>query len=257
MLVDRYMTRFRVFEYYSALRGIQALMGRSDITRLQGAALLSATVLRMAMYKLAMDAAINMVYQALGIDDDEDELDRYDVSRQGLGAVVTLALGRGFGNLAQMPINYGVEYLNKEYGEGITREGEYNRYKDGVVYSKIPADPKSDDDIVADAVISSLGSYTPFAKTIARAGVLLTRGATSKKEETREKNMGEFYERIPFEVAGNLGVIPSYRDFRSIYLKNMAKEYKEMGDTSYEKLLKTIPSKKKKNTDDPFSYPDF
>jgi hypothetical protein len=257
MLVDRYMTRFRVFEYYSALRGVQALMGRSDITRLQGAALLSATVLRMAAYKLAMDAAINMVYQALGIDDDEDELDKYDVSRQGLGAVVTLALGRGFGNLAQIPINYGVEYLNKEYGEGITREGDYNKYKDGVVYSKVSVAPESGDDIVGDAVISSLGSYTPFAKTIARAGVLLTRGATSDKEETREKNMGEFYERIPFEVVGNLGAIPSYRDFRSIYLKNMAKEYKEMGDTSYEKLLKTIPSKKKKNTDDPFSYPDF
>ena len=259
MLVDRYMTRFRVFEYYSALRGVQALMGRSDITRLQGAALLSATVLRMAAYKLAMDAAINMVYQALGIDDDEDDLDKYDVSRQLLGAVVTLALGRGFGNLAQMPINYGVEYLNKEYGEGITREGDYNKYKDGMVYSKLSVAPESGDDIVADAVISSLGSYTPFAKTIARGGVLLTRGATSKKEETREKNMGEFYERIPFEVAGNLGVIPSYRDFRSIYLKNMAKEYKEMGDTSYDKLLKTIPNagKEKKNTSDPFSYPDF
>jgi hypothetical protein len=35
------------------------------------------------------------------------------------------------------------------------------------------------------------------------------------------------------------------------------KEKKEKKDTSYEKLLKTIPSKKKKNTDDPFSYPDF
>ena len=257
MLVDRYMTRFRVFEYYSALRGIEALIGRSDITRLQGAALLSATVLRMAMYKLAMDAAMNMAYQALGIDDDEDELDKYDASRQGLGAVVTLALGRGMGNIAQIPINFGVEYLNKEYGEGITREGEYNRYKDGVVYSKIPADPKPNDDMVADAVVSSLGSYTPFVKTIARAGTLAARTVTSKKEETRERNRDELYERIPFEVVGNLGVIPSYRDFRSIYLKNMAKDYKESQDTSYDKLLKTIPSSKKKNTDDPFSYEDF
>ena len=242
MLVDRYMTRFRVFEYYSALRGVQALMGRSDITRLQGAALLSATVLRMAAYKLAMDAAINMVYQALGIDDDEDELDKYDVSRQGLGAVVTLALGRGFGNLAQIPINYGVEYLNKEYGEGITREGDYNKYKDGVVYSKVSVAPESGDDIVGDAVISSLGPYTPFAKTIARGGVLLTRGATSKKEETREKNMGEFYERIPFEVVGNLGAIPSYRDFRSIYLKKMAKDYKESQGASSDSRFTTRSS---------------
>ena len=198
-----------------------------------------------------------MAYQALGIDDDEDELDKYDASRQGLGAVVTLALGRGMGNIAQIPINFGVEYLNKEYGEGITREGEYNRYKDGVVYSKIPADPKPNDDMVADAVVSSLGSYTPFVKTIARAGTLAARTVTSKKEETRERNRDELYERIPFEVVGNLGVIPSYRDFRSIYLKNMAKDYKESQDTSYDKLLKTIPSSKKKNTDDPFSYEDF
>lgn len=228
-LVNRYMTRFRVFEYYSALKGIQNLFGKGEISRIQALGLLTATVTRMAIYKVAMDAAMNVMYEMLGLDEEEDEIDEKDVYRQVIGAVVTLAMGRNFGNLAQTPINFGAEYLNKEYGEGITRdEGEdYNRYRDNVTYSKIPVDPKANDDIATDAIVSSLGSYTPFLKTALRGSELYKRTLTSKKQETIDKNMDELLERIPFEVVGNLGVIPSYRDIRSLYLKDMFMDRKE------------------------------
>ena len=217
-MVDRYMTRFRTFEYYSALKAIQGLMGKGKLTPTQGAMLLTGTVVRLSIYKMGIDMAFTLIFSMLGIDEEEDEIDlEKDLTKGVLGAVATLALGRSFGNISQMPINYGIEWLNKEYGEGITRSGEYNQYKDGVVFSKIPQEVKPQDNMVEKIVTSSLGSYTPMVKTLTRAGKLATRAETLKTEEARDKNFGELTTRIPFEIAGNLGVIPGYKSLRKIY----------------------------------------
>ena len=186
-------------------------MGKGDITRAQGAMLLTGTVVRLSMYKMGIDMTFALIFSMLGIDEEEDDLDLdKDITRNVLGAVVTLALGRSMGNISQMPINAGTEWLNKEYGEGITREGEYNAYKDGVVFSKIPVELNPQDNLIEKIVVSSLGSYTPVVKTAIRGGKLATRSITSKKESTREKNLGELSERIPFEIAGKVGVVPGY-----------------------------------------------
>ena len=221
-MINGYMTRFRTFEYFSAVKAVQGLMGKGDITRAQGAMLLTGTVVRLSMYKMGIDMTFALIFSMLGIDEEEDDLDLdKDITRNVLGAVVTLALGRSMGNLSQMPINAGTEWLNKEYGEGITREGEYNAYKDGVVFSKIPVELNPQDNLIEKIVVSSLGSYTPVVKTAIRGGKLATRSITSKKESTREKNLGELSERIPFEIAGNLGVVPGYKTLRKIYLKHL------------------------------------
>jgi|11BtaG_2_1085332.scaffolds.fasta_scaffold00242_4 hypothetical protein len=217
-MVDRYMTRFRTFEYYSALKGIQGLMGKGKLTPTQGAMLLAGTVVRLSLYKMGIDMVFSMIFSMMGIDEEEDEIDfDKDLTKGVLGAVATLALGRSFGNISQMPINYGTEWLNKEYGEGITRSGEYNQYKDGMVFSKIPQEVKPQDNMVEKIVTSSLGSYTPMVKTATRAGKLATRAKTLKTEEARDRNFGELTTRIPFEIAGNMGVIPGYKSLRKIY----------------------------------------
>jgi len=219
-MVDRYMTRFRTFEYYSALKGIQGLMGKGKLTPTQGAMLLAGTVARLSLYKMGIDMVFTLIFSMLGIDKEEDEIDlEKDLTKGVLGAVATLALGRSFGNIAQMPINYGTEWLNKEYGEDITRSGEYNQYKDGLVFSKIPMEVKPQDNMVEKIVTSSLGSYTPMVKTLTRGGKVATKAATLKTEESRDRNFGELTTRIPFEIAGNLGVIPGYKSLRKIYLK--------------------------------------
>jgi len=74
---------------------------------------------------------------------------------------------------------------------------------------------------LSDMLISSLGPFNPMAKTIFRGSTLAGRTVKSKKEETRERNMNELLTRIPFEVVGNLGIIPAYKDLRKIYLKSL------------------------------------
>ena len=71
--------------------------------------------------------------------------------------------------------------------------------------------------MVEKIVTSSLGSYTPMVKTLTRAGKLATRAETLKTEEARDRNFGELTTRIPFEIAGNMGVIPGYKSLRKIY----------------------------------------
>jgi rubrerythrin len=221
-MINGYMTRFRTFEYFSAVKAVQGLMGKGNITQAQGAMLLTGTVVRLSMYKMGIDMVFALIFSMLGIDEEDDDLDLdKDITRNVLGAVVTLALGRSMGNISQMPVNFGTEWLNKEYGEGITREGEYNAYKDGVVFSKIPMELKPQDNMIEKILVSSLGSYTPVVKTIIRGGKLATRSVTSTQESTREKNLGELSERIPFEIAGNLGVVPGYKTLRKIYLKHL------------------------------------
>jgi len=215
-----YMSRFRIFEYYSALKGVQNLFGKGEITRMQGAMLLTGTVVRMSMYKMAMETVFSLIFSMLGIDDDEDEINpSTDITRNILGGIATLAFGRNLGNFAQMPVNYGIEWLNELYGEGITREGEYNPYKDSVVFSKIALNPDPQDNAFLNLIVSSLGSFTPVVKTALRASELSTRVQTGKNEETIQKNKDELFERIPFELAGETGVIPGYKDLRKIYLK--------------------------------------
>lgn len=215
-----YMSRFRIFEYYSALKGVQNLFGKGEITRMQGAMLLTGTVVRMSMYKMAMETVFSLIFLMLGIDDDEDEINPgTDITRNILGGIATLAFGRNLGNFAQMPVNYGIEWLNELYGKGITREGEYNPYKDSVVFSKIALNPDPQDNAFLNLIVSSLGSFTPVVKTTLRASELSTRVQTGKNEETIQKNKDELFERIPFELAGETGVIPGYKDLRKIYLK--------------------------------------
>ena len=217
-MIDRYMSRFRTFEYFSSLKAIQGLMGKGKLTPTQGAMLLTATVVRLSLYKMGIDMVFSMIFSMMGIDEEEDEIELdKDLTKGVLGAVATLALGRSFGNISQMPINFGTEWLNKEYGEDITRSGEYNQYDDGIVFSKIPMEVKPQDNMVEKIVTSSLGSYTPMVKTLTRAGKLATRASTLKTEEARDRNFGELTTRIPFEIAGNMGVIPGYKSLRKIY----------------------------------------
>jgi len=247
--VNRYMSRFRTFEYYSALKGVQSMIGKGDLTKSQGALLLTATVIRMSMYKMAIDMAFSVVFSLLGLDDEDDEKEiDEEVSKGVLGAIATLALGRYLGNVAQMPVNYGAEWLNREYGEGITFSGDYNAYKDGIVFSKIPMEVKPQDNMISNVVINSLGSYTPMVKTVDRAGKLITRATASKRQETRDRNLDELLTRIPFEIAGNSGVIPGYKTLRKIYNKYLFGAGKNAATSKSNKISRFTGPKLNKST---------
>jgi hypothetical protein len=229
-MMNRFMTTFRVFEYYSAVRGVQGLMGSGKITRAQGAMLLAMTVSRMAMYKLGIDMISGLVFsgvaQAMDWDDEDKETlaDEVigEIPNSVLGTVVTLALGRNIGNVGNMLTNWGVEYANKNYGEGITWDGEFDPYKDAVMFNKIPLDL---DEVhnphkkYMDMIISNTGAYSPLADATLDGLNAAYMSQTVKTKKTKKKYEDELYYMIPFRIAGSLGLIPAYRDFKKIAQK--------------------------------------
>ena len=223
-VVNRYMTNFRVFEYYSAVKGVQNLLGKGEISRGAGMMLLASTIMRMSIYRLGIDYAFGLIFSALGMGEDEDEIKKEDLTRSALSGIVTLAFGRNLGNLTQSAINLGIEYANMEFGEGITwdsvtKDGEkteYDPYKDSMVFSKIPVKRSPGRDLFTDFLISSAGPLTPTIKSVRRATTLTDRSIYNKTKESRDKNKNELFFKTPFDIAGSLGFIPNYKELKKL-----------------------------------------
>jgi hypothetical protein len=223
-IINRYMTNFRVFEYYSAVKGVQNLLGKGEISRGAGSMLLASTLTRMAVYRLGIDYAFGLIFSMLGMGDDEDEIKEEDITRNVLSGIVTLAFGRNLGNLSQTVINFGIEYANMKFGEGITwdsvtKDGEkteYDPYKDSMVFSKISVKPIPGQDPLTNAAIGFTGPLAPVIKTTARGAVLANRSINNATKESRDKNRNELFFKTPFDMAGSMGAIPDYKDLKRI-----------------------------------------
>jgi uncharacterized protein YoaH (UPF0181 family) len=222
-VINRYMTNFRVFEYYSAVKGVQNSLGKGEISIGAGMMLLASTIMRMSIYRLGIDYAFGLIFSALGMDEDEDEIKKEDLTRNVLSGIVTLAFGRNLGNLTQSVINFGIETANMKFGEGITwdsvtKDGdktEYDPYK-GMVFSKYPVKPRPGQDVFLNVVIGLSGALAPVIKTTARGVTLANRSIYNEKKESRDKNKNELFFKTPFDVAGSLGFIPNYKDLKKI-----------------------------------------
>ena len=240
-VVNRYMTNFRVFEYYSAVKGVQNLLGKGEISRGAGGMLLASTLTRMAVYRLGIDYAFGLIFSMLGMGEDEDDIKEEDITRNVLSGIVTLAFGRNLGNLSQTFINFGIELANREFGEGITwdsvtKDGEkteYDPYKDSMVFSKIPVKPIPGQNLFLNAAIGFTGPLAPMIKTTSRGVTLANRSITNTTKESRDKNKNELFFKTPFDIAGSIGFIPDYKD-----LKKLNDRYWFGGNRDTEKKVK-------------------
>jgi len=178
----------------------------------------------MSIYRLGIDYAFGLIFSALGMGEDEDEIKKEDLTRSVLSGIVTLAFGRNLGNISQTVVNLGIEYANMEFGEGITwdsvtKDGEkteYDPYKDSMVFSKIPVKRSPGRDLFTDFLISSAGPLTPTIKSVRRAITLTDRSINNSRKESRDKNKNELFFKTPFDIAGSIGLIPNYKDLKKL-----------------------------------------
>lgn len=237
-LMNRFMTTFRVFEYYSAVRGVQGLMGSGKITREEGFWLITMTVSRMALYKLGIDMLSGLLYSGVanlaGWDDDEEYATKTkekvvdEAPNALLGAVVTLALGRNVGNIGNMLTNWGVEYANKNYGEGITWDGKFDPFDDAIMFNKIPLDMDevyNPEKKALDIIIGSTGAYSPIGDALLDGVSAFIKVNTVETKKTKERYADELIYMTPFKVAGAMGLIPAYRDLKKIFQKRFYEEH--------------------------------
>lgn len=259
--MDRFMTRFIVSEYYSTVKAIQNVefpfisKSNGEMSQYKAMRLLTATAIRMSMYNYGMGVMRDVMLSLFGMDEDEDEegenTNMQDFSREVLGVIANLALGRNLGNFAKIPINYGIEYLNKEFGEGVTRKGEYE-FGDDIVFSKIDLQDRYSESPELDFLISNTGSYSPFLKATKRGSIAYRRMLSAKTEPTKEKYLNELYTRTPFEVIGSTGIIPLYRDIKPIYMQHVYETGQKIGAKNKKVNIKTPKSPFKSGMDSGF-----
>lgn len=234
---NNFMTRFLIYEFVTARTGIYAAMGTGAISRTQGVAMLAGATTRMVTYSVLVpmlnELMISIVNSILGRPDKEEEDEKSFAQRLAQGttsAVTSLLLGRDFGNLVKTPIAYGVERINQEYLDFL-RNGEYDPYKDQLMFSQIPVGDESSREIsIDDFALNMLGPSAPAARSLKFA--VEKSFAKDKKEPDaiRRQEMEKRY-RIPLELLGNAGLIPLYKDIKKILFSEMYKDLKKAEDT--------------------------
>jgi hypothetical protein len=158
---------------------------------------------------------------------DEEEEDDKDLTDLTLRSIVSTGVNtmvrRSIGNIPFIPIAFGIEMLNEEYGDDLRSGEKYDSYKNAVSYAQVSQkdlDTKSFPEILAKTTAGPLG---PLVGSTTRALKLTNTAYFSEtsKPETKAKAINELENRMSFELAGNLGMLPLYKDIRRIILKDM------------------------------------
>lgn len=166
---------------------------------------------RFAVYGALTGALTRAIAAALSDEDEpiEDILPSMDEFMKSLiSSVVTLTLQRNWTFAPRAASNYVIEYLNKEFGEGITRESkEYDKFKDNIMFNRMNLD-----DVMGMR-------WTEMAQIIAPqySPLLSSYEAAMKSTDERNKQRKEYLQWKALVTAlTGIGFLP--RDVRDIYI---------------------------------------
>ena len=163
-----------------------------------------------------------------GGDDKQDKNTVLEEISQALASTATsLFLNKTLGNAMRNVVNYGVERFNENYLD-FMREGEYDPYQDNISYTTIPVDNNSGKTDIAKNAAKYFGPLSPIIGTAVLAGERLTE-PEKKTQEAIDRANKDLMVRVPLEIAGNVGLIPLYKDVRKVMMKEM---YKDMDESS-------------------------
>jgi hypothetical protein len=255
---NSFMTNFMNFDYAAARSAVYNLFNEGYMTKKKAAAVLAGLVTRSVIYQVMVaNMGAGVVGAALGLAfdwEDEEEVDEksfFQKLERGLANVlVGYTVGRNFGNAVRGMINFGVEQINEEYLDFL-RNGKYDFYKDNIAYSYLNFNERGDIDIPKVA-LNMAGAYTPALSTAVLIGKnfgaitsrVMGEGSTKKEPEAiRREDMTVNY-KIPLEVAGNLGLIPIYKDVKRAVNDEIYKDLRKAANTSSSSIISTEVNQK-------------
>ena len=240
---NSYMARFSLFEYGTARNAIGALYKSGDISRTQAVGLLSGVIFRMSSYVAVYSVLSSIMDEELFDAKDDKEEDIEDIlTRQTVGSVLTLLTRGNLGNIPSIPINFMLEsMINEPYLGDLRNNEEYNPYKHSIVFSQLNKEDLQKKNLAEIGMKIFAGPYGPMLATALRTGKLAIRSQFNTTEESRAKNLEELTNRMSFEVLGNSGLIPFYKDIRRALVKKRFNQPKPLTKTQLKELKKNYP----------------
>lgn len=237
--MNSYMSRFAINEYATARQAVASMMGAGEMTKVKGFQTIVALNFRMASY-LILGEFFGTAFKSLfGVDDDDTEDYEEKAKRAVLGSAVSLMSRRTLGNAAMLPINLYIEKLNKDHGQGLRDNKKYDPYKHSIVYNQIIPEKFYRDP--SEKILQLLsGPSQPTVKASLRIINVYGKYDLAKTKREKKKYMDELISlRTAADVLGNTGLLPFYRDIRSVIL---AKEYESINKgISKSDLKKFLP----------------
>ena len=237
--MNSYMSRFAINEYATARQAVASMMGAGEMTKVKGFQTIVALNFRMASY-LILGEFFGTAFKSLfGVDDDDTEDYEEKAKRAVLGSAVSLMSRRTLGNAAMLPINLFIEKLNKDHGQGLRDNKKYDPYKHSIVYNQIIPEKFYRDPSEKFLQLFS-GPSQPTVKASLRIINVYGKYDLAKTKREKKKYMDELISlRTAADVLGNTGLLPFYRDIRSVIL---AKEYESINKgISKSDLKKFLP----------------
>lgn len=223
---NNFMTRFLIFEYVTARTGVMNMIGKGELNKRQGAALIAGVTSRMVLYTLIgqyLSHALTDLFDdepiaRLAGESKEDEMKSFDkaLGQSFASAFTSLLFGRDFGNATKSILNAGIEEFNKEHLDFL-REGDYDAYRDAIQYTVTPKSKDGGGSGLADYLMKMGAAYGPILKTTDLVIKKITE-PDKKEADAIKRSEDEMYYRIPMEILGNLGFIPLYKDVRKVVL---------------------------------------
>lgn len=243
---NNYMNRFMVYEYQSFVKGLQAAMGNGMITEKEGRQLMAAVTTRMTMYSFLANMMGNGFLEffkgLFGFEEPDDEKSwAKKLGQASLSTVSSLFLGRNFGNIARSIINYAVEIGNEKYLDAL-RDGDYDKYKDALVYAPNLEDKSWDVNMFPQWQIALAGPYAQSAKVL-NLGAKVFLSPEKETYSAQERAKKEMYYRLPIEAASAAGILPAAKEFQNAINNYIYADLKRANSNQKEKIEDALPEK--------------
>tara|TARA_A100000171_G_C2075162_1_gene116763 strand:- start:180 stop:833 length:654 start_codon:yes stop_codon:yes gene_type:complete len=166
--------------------------------------------------------------QLFGAPEEEEEEELTNVlTRQIIGSMSTLMFRQNLGNIPALPINLGIEYINQNYLEELRDGKPYNAYDNSLVYSLVNLDQLAEKSLIEILAPVALGPAGPAVRDFGRIKTLIARTQTRKTEAARQRAYDELMNVYTYDVLGQFGLIPFYKDVRRINRKKFFEGYNE------------------------------
>tara|TARA_B100002019_G_scaffold123126_1_gene105943 strand:- start:1026 stop:6203 length:5178 start_codon:yes stop_codon:yes gene_type:complete len=217
--INKFMANFTLNEYATARFAIGALQREGKISKGEAGRLLAGVLARMSSYVVLYKLFADFMDQMFGAPEEEEKDYKLFTARQIVGAVSTLMFRQNLGNIPSLPINLGIEYINKNYLESLRDGADYNSYENGIVLSLINLDQLGKKSLTEIGLPILLGPLGPAYRSFERTFELAQRTQTRKTQAARDRAKDELINRMTLEAMGQVGLIPLYKDARRITLK--------------------------------------